>query len=126
MMRKMDAYAKMQAVDTKRVFPQKKGIIVLALDEILYCKADLIHTKIVLCSGEEVIVKMKIGETFETINHKDFIRTGRSNIINRSYLRKIDKKHHKCLLYYNAQTWEVPVSKNTMGILEKLNVQPIY
>ncbi len=126
LMRKMDEYTKMQTVNTKRVFHQKKGIIVLRLEEIVFCKAELSSTVLKLRTGESVIVKTKIGETIEIINHKEFIRTGRSYYINREYLRKIDKKNLKCMLYYEGQTWDIPVSKNTVGLLEKLNVYPIY
>lgn len=126
LLRKMDAYTKMQAVDEKRIFHQKKGIVVLRLEEILFCKAELISTSLKLRTGEELIVKSKITDTIEIINHKDFIRTGRSYFINRTYLRKIDKKKLKCILYFEGKTWEVPVSKNTIRVFEKLNVQPIY
>lgn len=126
LLRKMDTYTKMQAVDTKRIFHQKKGIVVLRLSEIVFCKSVLTNTNLKLQSGESVNVKSKLSETIEIINHKNFIRTGRSYYINRKYLRKIDKKNLKCVLYYEGQTWEVPVSKNTIGVLEKLNVHPIY
>lgn len=126
MLRKMDAYTKMQAVDTKRIFHQKKGIVILRLAEIIFCKAELTSTSLKLSSGENLTIKSKLSETIEIINQKDFIRTGRSRFINREYLRKIDKKNLKCVLHYEGQTWEVPVSKNTIGILEKLNVESIY
>lgn len=126
LMRKMDSYVKMQTVEPKRVFHQRKGIIILRLEEIISCKAKLTSTSIKLRSGESIVVKSKIGETFEIINHSDFIRTGRSYFINRTYLRKIDKKKLKCMLYFDGKTWDVPVSKNTVSMLEKLNVDPIY
>lgn len=126
LLRKMDIYTKMQTVDTKRIFHQKKGVIILRLAEIVYCKAELTSTRFKLKSGENLIVKSKISDTIEIINHKDFIRTGRSYYVNREYLRKIDKKNFKCVLNCEGQTWEVPVSKNTIGTLEKLNVESIY
>lgn len=126
LMRKMDIFTKMQTVAPKRIFHQKKGIIILQLKEIVFCKSERTSTHIKLRSGENIILKTNITETFEIINDTDFIRTGRSFFINRTYLRKIDKKSLKCILYYHGKIWEVPISRNTMGIMEKLNVKPIY
>lgn len=126
LIRKMDLFVKSLMGATKRIFPQKKGIIVIALDEIIFCKAELTCSKLQLSNGEDVLIKMRLKDTLETLNKSDFIRTGRSYFINRNYLRKIDKKHLKCVLSHLGQNWEVPVSKSTIGILEKLNSQPIY
>lgn len=126
LLRKMDKYTKMQSIDDKRIFHQKKGIVVLKVEEIVFCKAELTRTSLKLQSGENILVKSNLSETLEIINHKEFVRTGRSYYINRQYLRKIDKKNLKCELYYQGQTWYVPVSKNTIGNLEKLNVHLIY
>lgn len=123
--RRMDEFIKKQEVATKRIFHQKNGIIVLKLEEIVFCKAQRASTTLKMSTGENVFIKTKIGETLEVINSKSFIRTGRSYYINCEYLRKIDKKSLKCVLYHEGQTWEIPVSKNTIRVLEKLNVQPI-
>ena len=123
---KMDKYAKLQSLEDKRIFHQKKGIVIVRIEEIIFCKAELTRTSLKLRTSETILLKSNISETMEIINHKEFVRTGRSYFINRQYLRKIDKKNLKCELYYQGQTWYVPVSKNTIGILEKLNVHLIY
>jgi two-component system LytT family response regulator len=124
--RKMDLFAQHQQVAVKRVFNQKKGIIVVHLNEIIYCKADLTRAVLKLKSGEDILVKTSINATLEVINNRNFVSTSRSYFINKNYLRKIDRKNFKCILYYNGQTWEVPVSKTAIGILEKLNTQAIF
>lgn len=126
LIRRMDVFARSHSVRAKRVFPQKRGIVILPLDEIIYCKAELTNTIIGLQCGEEIPVRSGINETFEIINNTDFVRIGRSYFINRNYLRKIDKRNLKCILYYNGQTWDVPISKNSIHQIEKLNVLPIY
>lgn len=125
LVRKMDLYTKSQSVATKRVFKQKKGIVVLRLDEIVFCKAKLASSNIKLRTGESLEVNSRLSDTLETINNSDFIRSGRSYVINLNYLRKIDKKNLKCVLYDNGKTWEVPLSKSTVRMLETLIVQPI-
>ena len=126
LIRKMDKYANMQSLEDKRIFKQKKGIVIVRIEEIIFCKAELTRSSLKLRTGETIVVKTNISETMEIINHAEFVRTGRSYFINRQYLRKIDKKNLKCELYYQGQTWYVPVSKSTIGILEKLNVHLIY
>lgn len=124
--RKMDLFTQQQQVSIKRVFYLKKGIIVLQLSEIIYCKAELTKTILKLKSGENILVKTSKNATLEIINDRNFISSSRSYYINKNYLRKIDKKNLKCILYHNGQTWEVPVSKTAIGILEKLNTQAIF
>lgn len=126
LLRKMDVYAKSQEIETKKTFRQKKGIVILHLDEIVFFNAELTSTKIMLKNGLTVLVNTGISETLEIINSDDFIRISRSNCINKIFLRKIDKRNLKCLMYYEGKTWEVAASKNTIGQLEKLIVFPIY
>ncbi len=125
MYRKLDKFTQSEAITTKRLFPQKKGVVILSPDEIVFCKAEKNNTSLKLQDRENVIVKTGISETLEIINNSNFIRVGRSNIINLSYLRRIDKKKLKCILYSEGQAWEVPISKNTVRLLEKMNLQPI-
>ncbi len=123
LIRRMDVFTKSEEVALKRVFEQKKGVVILALDEIVFCKAERSSSSLKLCNGENVLLKWGINHTLETINNSDFIRVGRSYFINCNYLRKIDKKNLKCTLYFYGRAWEVPISKNTVVLLEKMNVQ---
>lgn len=125
LIRRMNVFAKSHAVEEKRVFKHRTGIVVLFLEEIVFCKAELAATSLTLKSGEIVKLKSGIKETLETINSENFIRIGRSYCINRDFLRKIDKRNLKCRLHFNGNEWELPISKNTIGLLEKLNVFPV-
>ena len=126
LIRKMDFYAKSHFITTKRIFKQKKGIIILLLEEIIFCKAELTTTLLILKNGEEVSIKTGLSETLDTINSKKFLKVSRSYCINRNYLRKIDKKNSRCILYFEHNTWEIPASKSTIKKLDKLNTYPIY
>lgn len=126
LMRKMDYYAKSHSISTKRIFKQKKGIIILMLEEIIFCKAELTTTQLTLKNGEKVPLKTGLSKTLETINNKKFLKVNRSYFINRNFLRKIDKKNSKCILYSEGKTWEVPASKGAIKRLDMLNTYPIY
>jgi two-component system LytT family response regulator len=108
------------------MFNEKKGIIILELEEIVFIKASLTSSVLTLTSGEEIVVKTSFNQTLETINNTDFVRVNRSFCININYLRKIDKRNLKCIMNYNEKIWEVPASKNTITHLEKLNTFPFY
>ncbi len=126
LIRKMDIFANSYSVAAKRIFKQKGRVVVVLLEEIVYCKAELTTVTLMLKCGEELHLTTGISETLETINCEDFIRIGRSYFINRNFLRKIDRRNLKCQLYFEGTIWEVSISKNTISQLEKLNVYPIY
>ncbi len=124
--RKMDIYARSQDVNVKRVFHQKKGIVVLYLNEIVFCKADRAQTILTLINNEKIHLKTNMAETMEVINNQLFFKISRSFCINRDYLRKIDKKNSKCLLHYEGLSWEIPASRNIIKRLESLYTRPVY
>lgn len=122
---KIDFLAKNFDPDTKRTFKYKNGIIVLQLDEILICKSSRSKTILILKNGEEIKLSTGINETVETINHDHFVKSSRSCWINRNYLRKIDKRRKKCIIYNDGKSWEVPVSRNSVQYFEKLITYPV-
>lgn len=124
--RKMDIYVRFQDGTIKRAFYQKKGIVVLFLNEIVFCKSERSRTVLTLINNEKVHLKTNVAETMETINNQLFFKISRSYCINRSYLRKIDKKKSKCLLYYEGLSWEIPASRNIINRLESLYTKPMY
>lgn len=124
--RKMDIYARSFNVSVKRVFQQSKGVIILNLDEILSCKAERSKTILTLINDEEVVLKTNLTETIETINDQRFFKISRSYCINRNYLRKIDKKKSRCLMYYEGNAWEIPASRNSIKRLESFYTKPVY
>ncbi|MBT3383606.1 MAG: response regulator transcription factor [Prolixibacteraceae bacterium] len=119
LIRKVDLYAKSHSISTKRILKQKKGIIILLLEEIVFCKAELTITLLILKNGKKVRLKTGLNETLKTINSKDFIKISRSYCINSNYLHKIEIDNNKCILYSEGNTWEVPASKCAIKRLEK-------
>lgn len=123
--RKMDLYTNENFIVPKRVFKQKTGIIIIDLNEIVFVKASLTHSDLMLTTGKRVTLKTSLNQTIETIDSENFIRTNRSYCINRGYLNKIVKTDLKCVLKSDDKTWVVPVSKNTIGQLENSEVYPV-
>lgn len=124
--RKLNSYAKFFKIEAKRIFTLNNGIVVLYLDEIVICRASRSKTILTLTCGHEVELPGSVKETIETINDDKFLKTSRSFWINRNYLRKIDKRRRRCLLFFEGNSWEVPVTKSSMKMLEALITYPVY
>ncbi len=124
--RKMEHYTKNLKVNTQRVFFHKDGIIVLYLNEIVICKANLSKSDLILTCDNKIQVVTTISETIEIINDSNFIKVSRSFWINRKYLHKIDNRRLKCVLIYDGKTREVPVSRDSLNMLERLLTYQVY
>ena len=123
--KKMEKFANGANNEAKRVFNFKKGIVVLHLDEIVFCRADRTKSILVLNTGEELALSTGITETIEIISDDRFLKCSRSYWINRNYLRKIDKRRHKCIIYNNGSSWEIPVSRTSEKMLESMLTYPL-
>lgn len=126
LLRRMDVFTKAHETRQKRIFKQKRGIIILYNDEIVFCRAQLASTNITLNTGEEIEVSTGISKTTDILNSSDFIRVSRSYCLNRKYLHKIEKRTSKCILHDGTTTWDIPASKKTLKKIEQLNVFPVY
>jgi len=124
--RKMDIYSRSQDVKIKRVFPLKRGVIVLYLNEIVCCKSTRTKTILTLTNNEEIEVRSNLSESLDILNNQLFFKISRSYCINRNYLRKIDKKNAKCLMHYEGNSWEIPASRNIIRRLDSLYTRPLY
>ena len=111
--------------ETKRIFYFKNGIIVVSLDEIIYCRTHGAKTNLVLKDGNEIILSSGMNETIEIINNNRFMKCSRAYWINSNFLRKIDKRRHKCIVYNDGKSWEIPVSRSSEKMLESLLIYPV-
>ena len=71
-----------------------RTLLRIALDEIVYVKADANYCDIILINGESYNIPSQIGKFevyFQSLEHADwFIRVGRSLIVNYQYIRIIN------------------------------------
>ena len=126
LLKKMDAFAEENAVKQKRILQTKGGIFLVNPEEIIFCKAENTNTSIALQSGDTVIIKTGLKETTEIVNNPNIIKINRSYYINTKFLRKVERKRNRCILYFNGKAWEIPASKIAIEQLETWNTNPIY
>lgn len=72
--------------------------LILSEEEILYIRADGNYSQAKLFDGKEVLIFERLGEIEKRLNNPCCIRVGRSLIVNRRYIRKLNAKDCSCTL----------------------------
>ena len=60
--------------------------------DITHCKSDNCYTTVYVNDGEELIVCKSLTKMHKELDPEIFIRTNQSHIINKNYIKLIDKK----------------------------------
>ena len=103
----------------KQSFRTLNGILYAGKDEIAYVKANGNYSHIQLMDGEEIILE-RLGNIETKLGEKNFVRAGRSFLINRNLIYKIDRKHKVCILRTPAgKEIQIDLSAGGIDILEK-------
>lgn len=96
------------------------GTLYASNDDILYLKADGNYTQIYLLQGEETIFE-RLGDIDQKLDNEHFLRAGRSLMLNRKYIYKVDRKRNLCLLKTPAgTTHQVKVSEGGMESIRRV------
>ena len=71
--------------------PVVNGIIVLKIDDIVRCEADINYTTIFLKDKQKLVVAKTLKEFEELLSSYNFFRVHNSNLINLSYVKSYNK-----------------------------------
>jgi two-component system, LytTR family, response regulator len=112
---KNDALLNLMQLNSKLKFNIKSGSIFLHPNEIVYCEADGNYTIFHINSKKKEIVTSKLGQVEELLPSINFIRIGRSHIINADYLTKIDRKKHLIELNKEGEQFELQLSSKIIN-----------
>jgi len=93
------------------------GIFLLRPEDIVYIEADHDYAVMFLTNGNKEDVFERLGEIEKKLPSKSFLRTGKSVIVNRQYIRKITDKSVQ--LVTPAANYTVEVSKEAIRILRE-------
>jgi two-component system LytT family response regulator len=95
----------------KLKFNVKEGYIYIGISDIFYCQADgnymLIHT----IKGDKELIVMQIGKIFSMLPEEMFVRAGRSLILNKEYLVKVDRKRKILVMKKDENTVELSIPR---------------
>jgi len=93
---------------TKKIkIPAKKGFLFLAVNEILFLRADGRDTFITLISGEIVKTSLNLKECEKILFYTPILRVHRSNMINLAYVKKYVKKLDSYLVMENGERLDI-------------------
>lgn len=90
----------------------KNGIHLIDSEDIFFIEAEGNYSWIRLTTGGSEMVTIQIGKLMEMLEEGKFFRISRQNVINLSYLHRLDKKKGLCYLKHEARIVELFVIKN--------------
>jgi two-component system LytT family response regulator len=101
------------AIGTQKIlkFKSYRGILFLRPENIVYIKADRNYAVLRLADGTEQEIFESLGEIEVNLPKDIFLRTGKSNIINRHYIRQLDIKTESVQLESAGKMYNIEVSR---------------
>ncbi len=105
----------------KLQFRNTSGIAFIDPAEIVWVKAGGNYSVFHLDNNKTETVTMLLGKVEEQLPSDTFFRTGRSDIINLDYLKKINTKQLQCVLIRNGIEFKCDISRDRIGeLLERM------
>mgnify|MGYP003577933524 CR=1 FL=1 len=107
---------------TKLIIPHNSFIHLVDYDDILYCQSDNCYTYVHLISGERFILIKSLSKVEKLLNVEGFIRINQSFLVNRHYIKTINKKEKNISLSNEAVLpFTVPLKK-LIGLINQYEV----
>lgn len=101
-------------------FRTVSGVLYANNTNILYCKADGNYSRLYLIQGNELILE-RLGDIEKKLDKQHFIRAGRSLIINKKYIYKIDNRNNLCYLKpTSVDCHKIEVSAGGIQVINEL------
>ncbi|OQX78446.1 MAG: hypothetical protein B6D61_05495 [Bacteroidetes bacterium 4484_249] len=101
-------------------FNTRDGFIFIDTEEIIYCEADGNYTNIYLNGKEQnQTVTVNLGNLIQILPD-NFTRITRSIVINRNFLKEVNRKKRKCLLETPKSELVFDIPKHYIKLLENL------
>ena len=107
------------APSRKVPFRTLNGTLYAGKDEVIYVRASGNYSSIMLAEGEEIVLE-RLGVIENKLGTKHFIRAGRTLLLNRNLIYKVNHKHKCCILRTPAgQEYSVELSAGGLEAVEK-------
>ena len=109
--------------DLKNIFKNEHGIIfipsitevlVIKIDEIIYCKADDSYCTI-FTKDDAYMVTKTLKEVESLINQTNFFRVNRSYLVNINFAKKFDKRNNVLILNCEPKDGEISLPVTSLG-----------
>jgi len=103
--------------ENKIILKSTRGIQIIKLNELIFCKSNKGYTTFYLKSGEHYLASKPLKEYENQLLNNHFIRTHQSYFINVSFIEKFDSKHRLLHLKNNIT---VPVAARKVAAINKI------
>lgn len=77
---------------SKITIAQQDTIHFLDVSEIVYCQSDNCYTNLFLNNNEHLMVVKSLAKFSSELNSRDFIRISQSYLINKNYIKRINRR----------------------------------
>lgn len=97
----------------------RTGVIFINPATILYCKAEGNYS--VICTGEKQhLCSVNLGKVEELLTENNFLRVGRSYIINREFITMMDRKESVIVLTREKETVKVQIPRHHLRDIDNI------
>lgn len=96
-----------------------KGAILINPDEILYCKSDGATTELHFADKSREVTFLYLSQIEQILAPYHFRRIGRSIIVNKNYIRKVNLRSNTVTLTFKGEEREIPGSRASLRELGK-------
>lgn len=98
-------------------FNTREGFVYINPNEIFYCIADRNYTDIYLtATGQKQTVTIHLGALIDILPH-NFVRINRSTIINKNFLKEVNRKTRKCRIVCDSDEMIFDIPKSYIKLL---------
>ncbi len=119
--RKLERFIHQKENPLKIKLPSSNGILLIDTRDIVLIKSNSKNCTIYLQDGQVETISRNLSVMMELLNSPVFYPISRQAIININYLKGLDKKNSKCILYFNQSSQSEIITKNFLQSFEKLD-----
>ncbi len=95
------------------IFHTLHSQLILSDEDIVYIQADGNYAQVKLLQSKDEIIFERLGEIEKKLDKNIFIRVGRSLLVNKSYIRKLNVKDCSCTLITPNESYKVSIPKGS-------------
>ncbi len=109
--------SKMPVEKQRIAIPSRDGFDFVAVNEILYCKANGSYTEIILSNSKKLLLSKSLGETELMVPAEIFERVHHSLLVNIQYINQFKKSSGTFIVMVNGDELNVSKSKKEQLLL---------
>ena len=101
-------------------FKNLNGILLLKAEDIVYIEGDGNYARMFFTNGESEEIFERLGEIEQNLPRDIFIRAGKSVIINKNYIRRINARKSTVQMVTSEVSFDVEISSGALKQLKNL------